>query len=90
MLERLKDKVAEIRAQAVTALQRLQDPKDEECPIIRAYLFHLAHDPNNIVRRTIGRVDQSEHSHLMLINDSALYRSHQADTASHSGEDQRH
>ena len=27
MLERLKDKVAEIRAQAVTALQRLQDPK---------------------------------------------------------------
>ena len=27
MLERLKDKVAEIRAQAVMALQRLQDPK---------------------------------------------------------------
>ena len=65
MLERLKDKVAEIRAQAVTALQRLQDPKDEECPIIRAYLFHLAHDPNNIVRRTIGRIDQSGHSNLM-------------------------
>jgi len=55
MLERLKDKVAEIRSQAVTALQRLQDPKDEECPIIRAYLFHLAHDPNNVVRRTIVR-----------------------------------
>ena len=35
MLERLKDKVAEIRSQAVTALQRLQDPKDEHCPIIR-------------------------------------------------------
>ena len=57
MLERLKDKVAEIRSQAVTALQRLQDPKDEQCPIIRAYLFHLAHDPNNIVRRTIVRYD---------------------------------
>jgi len=55
MLERLKDKVAEIRSQAVTALQRLQDPRDEECPIIRAYLFHLAHDPNNVVRRTIVR-----------------------------------
>jgi condensin complex subunit 3 len=55
MMERLKDKVAEIRSQAVTALQRLQDPKDEECPIIRAYLFHLAHDPNNVVRRTIVR-----------------------------------
>ena len=35
MLERLKDKVAEIRSQAVTALQRLQNPKDEHCPIIR-------------------------------------------------------
>ena len=55
MLERLKDKVAEIRSQAVTALQRLQDPRDEECPIIRAYLFHLAHDPNNVVKRTIVR-----------------------------------
>ena len=55
MLERLKDKVAEIRSQAVTALQRLQDPKDENCPIIKAYLFHLAHDPNNVVRRTIVR-----------------------------------
>jgi len=55
MLERLKDKVAEIRSQAVTALQGLQDPRDEKCPIIRAYLFHLAHDPNNVVRRTIVR-----------------------------------
>jgi len=55
MLERLKDRVADIRSQAVTALQRLQDPRDEECPIIKAYLFHLAHDPNNIVRRTIVR-----------------------------------
>ena len=52
---RLKDKVAEIRSHAVTALQRLQDPRDEECPIIRAYLFHLAHDPNNVVKRTIVR-----------------------------------
>ena len=55
MMERLKDKVAEVRSQAVIALQRLQDPKDEECPIIRAYLFHLAHDPNNVVRITIVR-----------------------------------
>ena len=35
MIERLKDKVAEIRAQAVHALQRLQDPKDDQCPIIK-------------------------------------------------------
>jgi len=25
------------------------------CPIIRAYLFPLAHDPNNVVRRTMVR-----------------------------------
>ena len=55
MLERLKDNVVEIRSQAVIALQRLKDPKDEECPIIRAYLFHLAHDPNNVIRRIIVR-----------------------------------
>jgi len=55
MLERLKDKVAEIRSQAVTALQRLQDPRDENCPIIKAYIFHLTHDPNNVVRKTIVR-----------------------------------
>ena len=35
MLERLKDRVADIRSQAVTALMRLQDPKDENCPIIK-------------------------------------------------------
>ena len=53
MLERLKDKVAEIRAQAVTALQRLQNPRDESCPIVRAFIFHLSCDPSAVVRRTI-------------------------------------
>ena len=37
MLGRFKDKVPEIRSQAVTALQRLQDPKDDECPIIKVH-----------------------------------------------------
>ena len=50
MLERLKDKVAEIRAQAVTALMRLQDPRDDQCPIIRAFIFHLGVDPSLLVR----------------------------------------
>ena len=50
MLERLKDKVAEIRAQAVTALMRLQDPRDDQCPIIRAFIFHLGSDPSPLVR----------------------------------------
>ena len=41
MLEKWKDKLAEVRSQAVNALQRLQDPRDKVCPI-GAYLFHLA------------------------------------------------
>jgi hypothetical protein len=53
IMDRLKDNVAEIRSQVVTALKRLQDSKDEECYIIRADLFHLAHNPNNVARRTI-------------------------------------
>ncbi len=55
MLERLKDKVAEIRAQAVHALQRLQNPKDDSCPIIRAFFFHMECDPSPLVRRAIVR-----------------------------------
>ena len=39
MLERLKDRVADIRSQAVTALMRLQDPKDENCPIIKVRFY---------------------------------------------------
>ena len=41
MLERLQDRVADIRAQAVTALQRLQDPKNEDCPIIKVKCSQL-------------------------------------------------
>ena len=55
MLERLKDKVADIRAQAVNALQRLQDPRDNECPIIKAFIFHIGCDPSADVRKTIVR-----------------------------------
>ena len=53
MIERLRDKVAEIRAQAVTALFRLQNPRDPDCPVIKAFLFHLGCDPSALVRRTI-------------------------------------
>ena len=55
MLGRLKDKVAEIRAQAVNALQRLQDPRDDQCPIIKAFIFHMGCDPSPIVRKAIVR-----------------------------------
>lgn len=34
MLVRLKDKFPNVRIQAVLALGRLQDPNDENCPVI--------------------------------------------------------
>ena len=38
MLERLKDKVPSVRVQAVHTLNRLQDPADPECPVIKGFL----------------------------------------------------
>lgn len=34
MLIRLKDKIPNVRIQAVLALSRLQDPKDDDCPVV--------------------------------------------------------
>lgn len=36
MLIRLKDKFPSVRIQAVLALSRLQDPKDENCPVVNS------------------------------------------------------
>lgn len=35
MLERIQDRIASVRVQAVIALQRLQDPTNKECPVIK-------------------------------------------------------
>ncbi|XP_053406509.1 condensin complex subunit 3-like [Mercenaria mercenaria] len=53
MLERLKDKCPMVRYHAVLAMARLQDPADENCPVIKAYLFLLNCDPNADVRRAV-------------------------------------
>ncbi|XP_046435032.1 condensin complex subunit 3 [Neodiprion fabricii] len=53
MTERLLDKVPKIRAQAILALHRLQDPSDEHCPVIKAFIFHLNKDPQAEVRRAV-------------------------------------
>ncbi|XP_076046036.1 chromosome associated protein G isoform X2 [Oratosquilla oratoria] len=53
MLHRLQDKVPAVRVQAVLALARLQDPRNRECPVIKAYLYHLTMDPNPDVRRAV-------------------------------------
>lgn len=41
MLIRLKDKIPNVRIQAVLALSRLQDPKDDECPVVNGMCSFL-------------------------------------------------
>jgi len=53
MMERLLDKSPKVRAQAVFALHRLQDPSDEQCVIIKMYLFHVSKDPQAEVRKAV-------------------------------------
>ncbi|XP_071634253.1 condensin complex subunit 3 [Temnothorax longispinosus] len=53
MMDRLLDKSPKVRAQAVFALYRLQDPSDEQCPVIKMYLFHVSKDPNAEVRKAV-------------------------------------
>ncbi|KAG8510326.1 Condensin complex subunit 3, partial [Galemys pyrenaicus] len=53
MLIRLKDKVPNVRIQAVLALSRLQDPKDDDCPVVNAYATLIENDSNPEVRRAV-------------------------------------
>nr|XP_047138807.1 condensin complex subunit 3 isoform X3 [Hydra vulgaris] len=53
MMYRLKDKLPSIRIQAVLALNRLQDPEDEQCPVIDAFLHSMNTDTNADVRKTV-------------------------------------
>ncbi|NXO67481.1 CND3 protein, partial [Phainopepla nitens] len=53
MLIRLNDKFPSVRIQAVLALSRLQDPKDENCPVINIYSTLLENDSNSEVRRAV-------------------------------------
>lgn len=53
MMDRLLDKSPKVRAQAVFALHRLQDPSDEQCPVIKMYIFHVSKDPSVEVRKAV-------------------------------------
>ncbi|XP_029446285.1 condensin complex subunit 3 isoform X2 [Rhinatrema bivittatum] len=53
MLVRLRDKVPNVRIQAVLALARLQDPQDKNCPVTNAYLHLIENDSNPEVRRAV-------------------------------------
>nr|CAD7453642.1 unnamed protein product [Timema tahoe] len=56
MMERLQDKATSVRHQAVLALQRLQDPINPTCRVIKSFMFHLELDPSSEVRRGILQV----------------------------------
>uniref|UniRef100_A0A8C5LLY6 Non-SMC condensin I complex subunit G n=1 Tax=Leptobrachium leishanense TaxID=445787 RepID=A0A8C5LLY6_9ANUR len=53
MLTRAKDRVPNVRIQAVLALARLQDPTDPNCPVSNAYMLLLENDTNAEVRRAV-------------------------------------
>ncbi|XP_015281754.1 PREDICTED: condensin complex subunit 3 [Gekko japonicus] len=53
MLVRVKDRVPNVRIQAVLALARLQDPKDSDCPVVNVYCSLIESDSNSEVRRAV-------------------------------------
>ncbi|XP_025034179.1 condensin complex subunit 3 isoform X2 [Pelodiscus sinensis] len=53
MLIRLKDKIPNVRIQAVLALARLQDPSNGNCPVVNVYNALLENDSNSEVRRAV-------------------------------------
>lgn len=73
MMDRLLDRSPKVRAQAVFALYRLQDPSDEQCPVIKMYLFHVSKDPNSEVRKavlaTMGKNQKTLQAALMRTRD---------------------
>ncbi|XP_054855999.1 condensin complex subunit 3 isoform X2 [Eublepharis macularius] len=53
MLIRVKDRVPNVRIQAVLALSRLQDPKNVDCPVVNVYSNLIENDSSSEVRRAV-------------------------------------
>lgn len=53
ILERMYDVIPAVRSQAVRALTRLQQPTENDCPIIERYLFLLRYDESPEVRSAV-------------------------------------
>lgn len=50
---RLQDTRGAVRCRAALALQRLQNPMDNDDPVTKAYRFHMSCDPSASVRRAV-------------------------------------
>lgn len=53
MLFSSKDSSPLVRAEALCALQRLQDPENSEDPVTKAYIYHMESDPAPKVRQSV-------------------------------------
>lgn len=53
MTSRLQDNVVAVRVQAVKALERIQNPSNPDCPVIKLYRYHLNSDPATKVRQAV-------------------------------------
>ncbi|KAK7929251.1 hypothetical protein WMY93_005646 [Mugilogobius chulae] len=53
MLIRVTDKFPNVRIQAALAMTRLQQPRDPDCPTIKAYMLIIDNDSNAEVRRAV-------------------------------------
>lgn len=53
MFERLDDRAPAVRSEAVIAVQRLQDPTEEDDPIINRFCEMMRDDPSGDVRKTV-------------------------------------
>lgn len=53
MMERLQDRSPKVRAQAILALSRLQEPRNMDCVVIKLFIDHLMKDPHPEVRKVI-------------------------------------
>ncbi|CAH0595327.1 unnamed protein product [Chrysodeixis includens] len=52
-MQRLQDTRGAVRCRAALALQRLQNPMEQDDEVTRAYRFHMSCDPSSSVRRAI-------------------------------------
>lgn len=50
-MQRLQDTRGAVRCRAALALQRLQNPMEQDDEVTRAYRFHMSCDPSSSVRR---------------------------------------
>lgn len=51
MFSRLRDKIPAVRAQAVLALSRLQNPEDPDCTIMQVFCSLIEYDSSKDVRK---------------------------------------